>query len=387
MLRKFLKAINKDDTNPNAAFRTRENPKMRTRRAQKANDAEGLDKMKSLKSDMDVAITLLGNIKYRELIKLELFELSLLSKKSSKFLISSEFESTIKEKTDASNTVLLQKFKENYENDKYLAMKNRMKEFNKNAVKFINEYREQNLKAVPEVASYIKPLPQTRVNFIKNRSSTITEEPNFDLGCFIASVAEEAHNRDITMIKIQNLDLLPGQAEQLASPPSMDKTIMEDDKRGRIDLSRVRSTTAVPVVPGQHEDKNIFKYKLRKRYDRFGRVVLEKMFEEDENDFTVHNKEYYEKQFEQRIPLLTSEVVDKLHNGKGASKDSAHEYETVHELYVDRFSKYSDIYPFMDSDDDQDLQEFTKQIKKNTATNFRTFLRQKKQFLPVSVLQ
>jgi len=38
MVRKYLKAVNKDDQNPNAAFRTRENPKMRTRRAQKAND-------------------------------------------------------------------------------------------------------------------------------------------------------------------------------------------------------------------------------------------------------------------------------------------------------------------------------------------------------------
>lgn len=74
--------MNKDDTNPNAAFRTRENPKMKTRRAQKANDNEGLEKMRALKEDMEMAITLMGNIKYREMIKLELFELSILSKYS-----------------------------------------------------------------------------------------------------------------------------------------------------------------------------------------------------------------------------------------------------------------------------------------------------------------
>jgi hypothetical protein len=111
-------------------------------------------------------------------------------------------------------------------------------------------------------------------------------------------------------------------------------------------------------------------------------VVLEKIFEEDENDYTTHNKEYYETQFEQRIPILTSEVVEKLHNGKGGTKDPNHEYENLHELYADRFKKYSDIYPFVDSDDDQDLAEFTKQIKRNISNNFKTFMRQRRVIYP-----
>jgi hypothetical protein len=79
MLRKYLKVVNKDDNNPNAAFRTRENPKMKTRRAQKANDPEGLEKMKALKTEMEMAQTLIGNVNYRELVKLEIFELNKLS--------------------------------------------------------------------------------------------------------------------------------------------------------------------------------------------------------------------------------------------------------------------------------------------------------------------
>lgn len=81
MIRKFLKVVNKDDNNPNAAFRTRENPKMKTRRAQKANDQEGLEKMKVLKKEMEMAQSLVGNVTYRELVKYEIFEINKLSNK------------------------------------------------------------------------------------------------------------------------------------------------------------------------------------------------------------------------------------------------------------------------------------------------------------------
>ena len=45
ILRKYWKVINKDDSNPNTAFRSRENQKMKTRRAQKGNEPENLEKV------------------------------------------------------------------------------------------------------------------------------------------------------------------------------------------------------------------------------------------------------------------------------------------------------------------------------------------------------
>lgn len=369
MLRKFLKVINKDETNPNAAFRTRENPKMKTRRAQKANDQEGLEKMKSLKEDMDCAITLYGNVKYRELIKLELFELSLL-----------KFESAIKDKNDPACVEMTKKFKENYENEKYLGTKSKLKEYNKKAQNLIAQFREANLKhQAPVETSYVqKPVQSSRVNSMRN--SLPKEDMSHDLGCFIASITEEAYERGITVEKIQNLDVGTA-ADTNIQPPLIqnDRMMMEESKRN--DLTRVRSQPA-PTVPGQIEEKNIFKYKLRKRYDRFGRVVLEKIFEEDDSDFTIHHKDYFEKQFEPNTKVLTSEVLDKLHNGKGTSKDTAREFEPIQELYVERFSGFAEIYPFGDSEDDQDLQEFSKQIKRNLQQNFKNFLRQKKSVYP-----
>jgi hypothetical protein len=198
--------VNKDDTNPNAAFRTRENPKMKTRRAQKANDAEGLEKMKALKEDMDMAITLLANIRYREMVKLECCELSILSKDDLlSSLIILEFEAQVREKTEGNvGPSLLQKYKETYENDKYLAIKNKMKEFNKKAQKIISD---NALKEVEKPSTMIEPprpsktmpvkIPSSRQNTFLFQNS---EELNFDVGAFIASVAEEAMKKDIVIL-------------------------------------------------------------------------------------------------------------------------------------------------------------------------------------------
>lgn len=45
ILRKYWKLANKDENNPNAAFRIRENPKMKTRRNNRTNDHENLEKV------------------------------------------------------------------------------------------------------------------------------------------------------------------------------------------------------------------------------------------------------------------------------------------------------------------------------------------------------
>lgn len=82
MLRRYLKVVNKDDNNPNAAFRTRDNPRMKTRKSQRGNDQDGFEKMKQLKTDMELAMILIADIRQREMLKLELMELSIMSKKS-----------------------------------------------------------------------------------------------------------------------------------------------------------------------------------------------------------------------------------------------------------------------------------------------------------------
>jgi len=377
LLRRYLKVVNKDDTNPNAAFRTRENPKMKTRRAQKANDAEGLEKMKALKEDMDMAITLLANIRYREMVKLECCELSIL-----------KFEAQVREKTEGNvGPSLLQKYKETYENDKYLAIKNKMKEFNKKAQKIISD---NALKEVEKPSTMIEPprpsktmpvkIPSSRQNTFLFQNS---EELNFDVGAFIASVAEEAMKKDITPQNILMIasgepgaemeqEKVPNYGAPVARPTSFPQQFppTETLRTERRPIQGPIKEQPQPVVQAQPEEKNIFKYRLRKRLDRFNRVVLERIFEEDENSYYAHHKDYYEKTSEQKEPILTNEVVDKIHN------------TNLHDLYVSRFSKYTEIYPFNDSDDDQDLSEFTKQIKKNLANNFRTFLRQKKQQMP-----
>mmetsp|Transcript_34202 Transcript_34202/g.30935 ORF Transcript_34202/g.30935 Transcript_34202/m.30935 type:complete len:95 (+) Transcript_34202:1606-1890(+) len=94
--------------------------------------------------------------------------------------------------------------------------------------------------------------------------------------------------------------------------------------------------------------------------------MLERIFQEDEHDYTAHHKDYYRRNYSQRPKLITPEVADKLHN------------ESLHPLYSQRFQKYNSLYPFNDSDDDQDLAEFTKNIKKNLANSFKAFQKSKK---------
>jgi len=333
---------------------------------------------------MDMAIALVGNIKYREMIKLEMFELSLI-----------KFDAAIKEKADASNTTpMVQKFKENYENEKYISTKTKFKDYGKMAVKLIAEKKEQEKNREPE-PDYHREKIINRVNQFQKKprpSPASTEEFNFDLGSFIATVAEEALLKDITQIKIANIELLPGGLSEAGKgySPRDDRLLEEEKKMGRFpgmeSLSRVRSSQMMPQpVSLAPEEKNIFRYKIRKRFDRYGRPVIDKIFDEDENDYTTHNKEFYDREFQQRTPVLTSEVVERLHNGKGGSKDPNHEYENLHEMYADRFTKFREIYPFIDSDDDMDLSEYSKQVKKNVASSFKTFLKTRRQQFPQSL--
>jgi hypothetical protein len=101
----------------------------------------------------------------------------------------------------------MQKFKENYETDKYVSLKNRMKEYNKKAQKLIQMHNEkqQNEGPAPVEPSNIRRSVTTIPRMPPSRQAQTfemksSEDLNFDVGAFIASVAEEAMNKDIVSI-------------------------------------------------------------------------------------------------------------------------------------------------------------------------------------------
>ena len=69
-------------------------------------------------------------------------------------------------------------------------------------------------------------------------------------------------------------------------------------------------------------------------------------------------------------PLTRSPIVIPMYSFDFLAK--------LHDLYVDKYQKYSEIYPFNDSDDDPDLQEFNRHIKK-MAIGFKNFTKQRRQ--------
>jgi hypothetical protein len=371
LLRKHWKLISKDENNPNTVFRTREQKKMTTRRSQKYNDLETLEKMKTLKANLDIAMAIIGNVTYREMIKLELMELSLM-----------KFDLSTQEKPDTSlQNQLLAKFKEKYEMEPNLAFKSKLKEFNKTAIKYINQNREvvekvQDPAAAPIIRPHKSLFQKTGV-----RVSSTSDEEKFDLAAFIASITEESILKDITPHKVStldfpviNTDIFPssvgGASNQmiiekpadLKEFPIIQRPQMPtplNDSRKSLELP-IKQHERVKTNPPAVEEKNIFKYKIRKRFGRQGRVYLDKIVLDDDalkplpND--IHSR------IIPRISLnLPSDVMEKLPQ------------KELYDIYSRKFSKYQEVYPFADSDDDNDLSEFTKQLKKNLSSSFKNF--------------
>lgn len=96
----------------------------------------------------------------------------------------------MKEKPDAAtNNKLVEKYKEIYENEAYLKIRNKMKEYNINATKIIDKFNESNKEeSVPTPIS---------TPFLKPQPINPDEELKFDLGSFIATVLDESLTRDI----------------------------------------------------------------------------------------------------------------------------------------------------------------------------------------------
>jgi len=354
LLRKYLKAVNKDDNNPNAAFRFREANKMKTRRTQRNSEADNLEKMKILRQDLDMAMTLIGNVKYREMIKLEICELSNI-----------KLESSLREKADtASNAKLIEKYKENFENEAYLKLRNRMKEYNNNAVKIIDKFNESN-----KDETIATPIPTPS---LKPQPINPDEELKFDLGSFIASILDESLSRDITPENITKMLIEEPTQPNPYNPPVLNKPI---DKPVTIfpDISdplKLKKMSIPPVeqlikVKPPVDEKSIDKFILRRRIGRQKRILLDRIFEEDENSLYSHPRDFYQVEHRQKNLLLSGDVSQKLANNN------------LKDLYFARFGKFSDICPFNDSEEESEINESTKMIK-TLASNFKIFVKQRR---------
>lgn len=143
--------------------------------------------MKTFREELNTVMTLVGNVKYREMFKLEIFEIANISKifnwfSSFKVL---EFESAIRDKSETNK--LIERFKENYESESYLKVKKRMKEHNEDLKSMIIP------KPKPEETIQPEPIPKPKQTTPKEPS----EELNYDLGCFLASMLDECLERNI----------------------------------------------------------------------------------------------------------------------------------------------------------------------------------------------
>jgi len=369
LLRKNLRAVNElewcDNTdnlnpipNPNSAFREREvKKKPNTRRAHKNNDAENLNKMRTLRQDLDMVVSIFGMIKYREMLKTEAYEMEQL-----------EFEGSLKEKLDtAGANKLLDKFKKEYENETYLKQRNKMKNFFDNSSKMIER---PNL--VPPEPGY--------------------EELKFDLGSFLATIIDESLEKEINYEKIQSLLVIEEPIKPVVKPelpviqqsrpsPRMDSIVQPNvvfqpempvtrferhrsSQPQQVNQGMMQSQIKAPQMP-TIEEKNIKKFMLHRRIGRQKRILLDRVFEdEDETSLYTRPAEFYSNGRMEEEALIAPEISSKLPT------------KNLKDLYVKRFGKFRDICPFNDSGDESEVVE--DKLLKNVANNFKAFQRQRR---------
>lgn len=67
----------------------------------------------------------------------------------------------------------------------------------------------------------------------------------------------------------------------------------------------------------QPEDKGMIKYQIRKRIGRQNRVLLDRVFEDDDNNHKFrHNRDFYSAYPSHKDVLMTPEVMQKLPSSK-----------------------------------------------------------------------
>lgn len=125
-----------------------------------------------------------------------------------------EFETSVREKADtAANNKLVERYKENYENENYLKTRTKMKDYGKNAVSIMEKISAAAEEPLKE-ALYDKPMTLLSKSHSLKPTATPTtaavstdEELKFDLGSFIASILDESLTNNITPQKVATLDL------------------------------------------------------------------------------------------------------------------------------------------------------------------------------------
>jgi len=65
------------------------------------------------------------------------------------------------------------------------------------------------------------------------------------------------------------------------------------------------------------EEKNIDKFRLQRRQGRQKRILLDRLFEEDENSLTALPRDFYYASKNRPDTFITSEISSKLSNGMG----------------------------------------------------------------------
>ena len=147
-------------------------------------------------------------------------------------------------------------------------------------------------------------------------------------------------------------------------------------------IQKQKSQIAAPVIPPHlptFEEKSILRYVIRRRIGRQKRILLEKIFDEDETNTNlfVHPKDYYAMDSPHKEIMITPEVAQKLPNRKSLVKLYINSIDNLRQLYLNRFEKFRDICPFNDSEEENDMTESTKMIK-SLATNFKNFMKQRR---------
>jgi len=193
-------------------------------------------------------------------------------------------------------------------------------------------------------------------------------------------------------LKVQNLDFAsiftPSEGLQPSNLPPFEKPMdiiekppmMQPQRKVSVDINKPiiheipikidRMKSFAPAV----EEKNIFRYKIRRRIGRQGRAYIDKIFPEDDSAFKILPTEHIQRLPGMRIPNLQPDATEKVPT------------KELHDIYSKKFKKFQEVYPFPDSDEDNDLAEFTKILKKNISNSFKNFLKQKKILILTSII-
>mgnify|MGYP000958474327 CR=1 len=126
------------------------------------------------------------------------------------------------------------------------------------------------------------------------------------------------------------------------------------------------------MPPEEKKVKNILRYKIRRRLSRQGRIVIDKVPVTGD-----------EPQLDHAYDLLPKRKIVKLDDYGTGILNYFYEQcliiamKGLNVLYDQKYRKMEDIYPFADSDDDKELTEFAKAIKR-TGFLFKNFQKQKR---------